>query len=148
MRFDPNATNLVTVNFRNTHIYTPNFSFLYNIRQRCPPSKVTLHQRLSSIKGCPPSKCLPSKDLFHQRSSSVKGCLPSKVVFRQRLSTIKDYLPSKVVFRQRSSSIKGRLPSKLVLQNPSCNIAYLTMGTCLSACLIFASCTVYCVPSY
>ena len=36
--------------------------------------------------------------VFHQRVSSIKGCLPSKVVFHQRSSYIKGRLPSKDVF--------------------------------------------------
>ena len=91
-------------------------------RQRCPPSKVILHQRLSSIKGRPPSTRLPSKDVFHQRLSSIKGCLPSKIASHQRLSSTKGCLLSKVVFHQRLSSIKGHLPSKVVFDQRSSSI--------------------------
>ena len=49
-----------------------------------------------------------------QRLSSMKGCLPSKFALHNRLSFIKGYLPSNVIFHQRGSSIKGRLPLKVV----------------------------------
>ena len=77
-------------------------------------SKVVLHRRSSSVKGC-----LLSKVIFCQWSSSVKGRLLSNIVFRQRSSSAKGHLPSKVVFHQRSSSIKGRLPSKVIFHGRS-----------------------------
>ena len=66
--------------------------------------KDVFHQRLSSIKGC-----LPSKVIFHLRLSSIKSCLPSNVIFRQRSSSTKIHFP------QRLSSIKGFLPLKVLL---------------------------------
>ena len=83
----------------------------------CLPSKVVFCQKLSSIKGY-----LPSKVFFHKRSSSLKGHLLSKVVFCQRSSFVKGRLPSKVIFRQRSSSVKGRLPSKVVFRRRSSSV--------------------------
>ena len=46
------------------------------LRQCARCFRLSFYQRLSSVKGC-----LPSKGVFCQRSSSVKGRLPSKVVF-------------------------------------------------------------------
>ena len=47
------------------------------------------------------------KGTFDGRLSSVKGCLPSKVVFLQRSSSVICRLP-----RQRLSSVKGRMVQK------------------------------------
>ena len=82
--------------------------------QRCSTSATSLHcsqllkvvfrQRMSSVKGC-----LPSRSSSIKRLCSVKGRPPSKVVFRQRASSVKGCLHSKVVFRQKSSSVKSCL---------------------------------------
>ena len=81
---------------------------------------VVFLRRLSSIKGC-----LPSKDVFHLRLSLIKDCLQIKVVFEQRLSLIKGHLPSKVssikwcclskiAFCQILCSTNGHFPQKAV----------------------------------
>ena len=61
---------------------------------------IGLHQSLSSIESC-----LPSKVVF------IKDHLPSNIVFNQILSSIKYCLPSNIVFHEKLSSIKGRFPS-------------------------------------
>ena len=43
--------------------------------------------------------------VFYGRLSSIKGCLPSKVIFHQWSSSVKGHLPLKVIFRHRSSSV-------------------------------------------
>ena len=85
----------------------------------CPPSKVVLHQRLSWIKGCLLSKFASIKG---QLPSKVFCCSPSKVVFHQRSFPIKGSSPSKGVFHQRSFSIKGRSPSKFVFHQRSSSV--------------------------
>ena len=78
----------------------------------CLPSKVVFHPRLSHIKGH-----LVLKVIFNQSSSSIKVRIAPKFVFHQSLSSIKFHLPSKFFFHQRLSSIKGhlrRLPSKVI----------------------------------
>ena len=57
-------------------------------------SKIVFHQKLSSIKDCPPSKIV-----------SIQKCLSSKFIFPSRVGR----LPSKVVFHKRLSFIKGCL---------------------------------------
>ena len=86
--------------------------------------------RLSSIKGC-----IPSKFVFDQSPSSEKGCIPSMIMFHQR------FLTSKVVFNQRSpsikslSSIKGCLPSNVYFDQRS-SLSKVVFHQVKSMCII------------
>ena len=79
------------------------------------PSKVFLHQRLSSINVHLESFPISSISFQGMSSSSdgrlpLKFCLPSKVIFHQRWSPIKVRLLSKVVFHWGKFYVQNSRP--------------------------------------
>ena len=120
-----NLTALVPLSYSRAvqklpHFYTTSVSALLMPRltlrltlhhQICLQSKIIIRQK------CPPSKVVLHENVFHQRSSSIKGHLPPKFIFHRRSSSTKAYLPSKFVFYQQLNSTKGHFPPKVIWFN-------------------------------